>query len=78
MSSKNALYESSTLCDFGAEDGPGFGFVLEGGAECTTIGVDGAATGILGLGFGVAVSRLTRTDAGIWLSWRKKTLYQTW
>lgn len=65
MSSKKAVYESSTLCGFGAdEELTDSGFVTVG----TTAGLMAAAgaddTDCFDLGFGAAVSLLTRTDAG--------------
>lgn len=46
MSSKNAVYESSVLRDFGAVDGPGLGFTIEGAAgRSRTIDVAATAEG---------------------------------
>lgn len=67
MSSKKAVYESSILCDFGAdeEELTVSGFITTVGAAA---GLLVAATAVermgFDLGFGVAVSLLTRTDAG--------------
>lgn len=63
MSSKNAMYESSILCFFGADDElTNSGFPTIGAA-----GRDGAAA-VDGEGFafafGTAISLLTLTDAG--------------
>lgn len=62
MSSKNAVYESSMLWGFEADDellGSGFTMGREGGKM-----VVGRLVDVLGFGFGRADSLLTRTDAG--------------
>lgn len=77
MSSKKAVYESSTLCSFGADEdltdsvlvtvGTTAGLMTAAGADER----DGFA-----LGFGAAVSLLTRTDAGTCIYRKKRqTLY---
>ena len=64
MSSKKAIYESSMLCVFGAEGELTIsGFTIEGAGpglmDAATVETDG-----FGFPFGIAVSLLTRTDAG--------------
>ena len=63
MSSKKAVYESSMLCAFGADDDEltDSGFTIVGGPE-TVLEVDIVG---FGLDFATAFSLLTRTDAGI-------------
>lgn len=65
MSSKNAIYESSTLAGFGAVDelvvATGFG---TGGATIGRLEGKAVDDDVFGLGLGSAVSLLTRTDAG--------------
>lgn len=63
MSSKKAVYESSMLCAFGADDeltGSGFTIVGAGVLE-TIVEVDTAGFGFVLV---IEVSLLTRTDAG--------------
>lgn len=79
MSSKKAVYESSTLCGFGAdEELTDSGFVAVG----TTAGLMAAAgaddTDCFDLGFGAAVSLLTRTDAGTCIYRKKKSWKLIW
>lgn len=63
MSSKKAIYESSMLCPFGADD-------KLTDSDLTTVDADvpetvaGFGRGGFGFDFGTAVSLLTRTDAG--------------
>ena len=65
MSSKKAVYESSMLCAFGADDDEltDSGFTIVGGPE-TVLEVEVDIVGF-GLDFATAFSLLTRTDAGI-------------
>lgn len=63
MSSKNAIYESSILCFFGADDeltNSGFPTIGAVGRDGAAV-VDGEG---FGLDFGAASSLLTLTDAG--------------
>lgn len=61
MSSRNAVYESSILCGFGAALVSCFAI---GGATMGRLEAKGID--VFGFDFGAALSRLTRTDAGIW------------
>lgn len=63
MSSKKAVYESSMLLDFGADDElveSGFTVVGAAGLMATAV-VEVTA---FGFGLGIAASLLTRTEAG--------------
>lgn len=68
MSSKNAIYESSILGGFGADDkelAGSIGFTVGAGAVFVVVATT-AGRDDFGLGFEVvAVSLLTRTEAGI-------------
>lgn len=62
ISSKNAMYESSILCPFGADDEVDSGFTMVGATGLAfTVVVDSKG---FGFALGAAVSLLTRTDAG--------------
>lgn len=62
MSSRKALYESSMLCPFGADDD----FTGSGLTKGVTdwVGADVVGSDGFGFDFGAAISLLTRTDAG--------------
>lgn len=63
MSSKNAMYESSMLCGFGAADVLADSGFTAAGVTC--LGVEAKlAADVFGFGFRAADSLLTRTDAG--------------
>lgn len=63
MSSKKAIYESSILCGFGADDElADSGITMVGAAGWVAVAV--TETDGFGFAFGAAVSLLTLTDAG--------------
>ena len=63
MSSKKAIYESSILCGFGADDElADSGITMAGAAGWVAVAV--TETAGFGFAFGAAVSLLTLTDAG--------------
>lgn len=64
MSSRKAMYESSILCNLGADVVAVSGFPADVRAEGFVAGPIAAEGCGFGLAFGAAVSRLTRTDAG--------------
>lgn len=64
MSSRKAMYESSILCNLGADVVAVSGFPADVTAEGLVAGPIAAEGCGFGLAFGAAVSRLTRTDAG--------------
>lgn len=63
MSSRKAIYESSMLGAFGADDDTVSAFTTVGPDATETVVVEVDNEGF-GFGFGIAVSLLTRTDAG--------------
>lgn len=63
MSSKKAIYESSMLCPFAADDKLADSDFTTTGADVPTTVAEFDSDGF-GFGFGIAVSLLTRTDAG--------------
>ena len=68
MSSKKAVYESSILCGFGADEGLTVSDFTTVGAIAGLLVVAAVESDAFGLGFGVAVSLLTRTDAGTYIN----------
>lgn len=66
MSSKNAMYESSTLAGFAADEDGGFtvGCFKTVGVSAGWEATDADETDGFGFVFGAADSLLTRTDAG--------------
>ena len=64
MSSKKAIYESSILCGFGADEGLTVSDFTRVRAIVGLLVAAAVERDAFGLGFRVAVSLLTRTDAG--------------